>query len=169
MKVRLVRGVGYPLTLESQSVPVGSNNLTKKLRQLIKINNAELKEELLKDEYLLDLKLGHSTVTPNPETQVVQFERLKLKFSEGWILFDDYFGSVDNEEPNIAYSFLKTLNAIADVDCLEKVCQNVVLAGGIWHVKGFRSLFKKKVLEQFSNPDFSKLKTLGIQNKMSTA
>lgn len=77
--------------------------------------------------------------------QVVQFDKFKIKFSPSWILLDDYFGDPENEDPNIAYSFLKMLNSIADVDCVERVCQNVVLAGGIWHVRGFKSLFKKKV------------------------
>jgi len=132
----------------------------------MKINNAELKDELLQDDYLLDLKLGYSTVKPSSETQVLQFDKLKLKFSESWILLDDYFGDPENEDPNIAYSFLKALNSITDVECITRVSQNVVLAGGIWHVRGFRSLFKKKIIEQLANPAFSRLQTLNIHEKI---
>lgn len=166
-KVTSLNTAGYPLTLECQSVPIGSSSISKKLRQLIKINNPDLKDDLLKDEHLLDLKLGYSTVVPNTETQNVQFEKLKFKFSESWIILDDYFGDPEKEEPNIAYSFLKSLNSIANVECLERVCQNVVLAGGIWHVKGFKQLFKKKVLKELTeNPDFSRLKTMNIHQKI---
>lgn len=69
-----------------------------------------------------------------------------MKFSDSWILFEGYFGDFDNEEFNIAYSFLKMIDSISDVSCLMKVCKNVVLAGGIWNVKGFKNLFKKKIV-----------------------
>lgn len=42
--------LGYPMTLESQVVNVGSEAISKKLRQLIKINNPDSKDEHLLKE-----------------------------------------------------------------------------------------------------------------------
>lgn len=55
---------------EFQSVNIGSSDITKKLRQLIKINNPEIKDELIKDDYLIDMKMNYSNINPKGEVQV---------------------------------------------------------------------------------------------------
>lgn len=77
---------------ECISIPIGSHDISKKLKQLIKINNSDLKEEQLKEDYIIDLKISSSNVNPRGEMQVLQFDKLKLKFSDSWILFEGYFG-----------------------------------------------------------------------------
>lgn len=59
------------------------------------------------------------------------------------------------------------IDSIADVTCLLKVCKNVVLAGGIWHVKGFRNLFKRKVVELLAHESFFKLRNLKVIEEIS--
>jgi hypothetical protein len=54
------------------------------------------------------------------------------------------------------------LNSIIDVDIIRAICKNVVLAGDLWNVKGFKTLFKKKVAELLEGDEFPKLKRLEI-------
>ena len=46
------------------------------------------------------------------------------------------FGNFEEEEPNIAYSFLKCLMA-ADQCIVKKITQNVVISGGVVNHKQF--------------------------------
>ena len=54
------------------------------------------------------------------------------------------------------------LDSIIDVDIIQTICKNVVLAGDLWNVKGFKSLFKKKVAELLEGDQFPKLKRLEV-------
>lgn len=42
-----------------------------------------------------------------------------------------------------------------------------MLAGGIWHAKGFKNLFKKKIVETLAHPSFEKLRHLKLLDNMS--
>lgn len=58
-----------------------------------------------------------------------------------------FFGNHENEENNLAYTFLDVLNSIPE-KCLDVVCRNIVLAGGFWRIKGMQKLFKTNVLKE---------------------
>lgn len=78
------------------------------------------------------------------------------------------FGNPDLEEYNISYEFLKVLGKVYEqvgVNGWEAVVGNVVMAGGMWRIKGMQTYFKKRVSELI--PRFPKLESLGIRKKLS--
>lgn len=70
---------------------------------------------------------------------------------------------MENEENNIAFSFLSSLDKVP-ISCLEAVCKNVVLAGGFWRIKGMQKYFKENVAKELVN--FKKLQKLKISEKL---
>lgn len=48
---------------------------------------------------------------------------------------------------------------------LEAVAGNVVVAGGMWRVKGMQGYFRRKVLEKLEK--YPKLKAYDVKNKIS--
>ncbi len=74
--------------------------------------------------------------------------------------YNIFYGNSDNEEHNIAFTFLAVLQALPH-HCLEPIAKNVVLAGGFWRIRGMQKFFKKKVIEQLEK--FPKLNTVNIK------
>lgn len=95
---------------------------------------------------MYEVRNNYSSIPPREEPVSVSVDRLKLKVLPKWLDYECYFRDHEAEEPNIAYSFLKMLDGIRDVDVIKEICKNVVLAGDLWNVKGFKTLFKKRVL-----------------------
>lgn len=105
----------------------------------------ELKEESIKPELLYEMRVNYSSIPPREEPISVSVDKVKLKVLPAWINYDCYFKDPEEEEPNIAYSFLKMINEVKDVEVIKEICKNVVFAGDLWNVRGFKTLFKSRV------------------------
>lgn len=99
-------------------------------------------------------------VSSNSEdTITINFKKHKLKLKPSHLSYSNIFGNFDNEDYNMAWMFLEALSGI-NLSMLESVVQNVVLAGGLWRVKGMNLYFKKKIKEYL--PRFPKLEAWGL-------
>jgi actin-related protein len=85
---------------------------------------------------------------------------MRLKFIPDKINYAIFYGNPDNEEPNIAHSLL-TMLASLPTECIGPIAANIVLAGGLWRIKGMQKLLKKRVAEHI--PQFSKLTNMHIK------
>ena len=70
--------------------------------------------------------------------------KTKLKIKPANISYKNIYGNPDNQEYNIAYSLLEILDRIP-IEMLDAVCSNIVLAGGLWRIKGMQTYFKKSL------------------------
>ena len=106
-----------------------------------------------------------SSATPSSNLVSVNIRKLRLKFIPDRINYGIFFGDASQEEPNIAHSFCSLLNALPP-STLPAVCSNVVLAGGLWRVRGMQKHFKKQVSDQLAN--FPKLLNLKVREQLGT-
>ncbi|KRX00266.1 hypothetical protein PPERSA_10765 [Pseudocohnilembus persalinus] len=68
------------------------------------------------------------------------------------------FGNVENEETNIAYSFLSALKKL-DPLTVKKQVQNVIFSGGVTQIKGFISRFREEIIYFLdNNKEFARIK-----------
>ena len=61
------------------------------------------------------------------------------------------------------------LNKIKDVTVLTSVCKNVVLAGDLWSVKGFKRLFKQNLKNILQTNEFQRLQRLNVEELIAFA
>lgn len=122
--------------------------------------------QITDDEISETIKNPHCSIvsSDSPVTIAVR-SKLRIKWIPDKVNYQVFFGSCEAEDPNMAFTFLDVLNNIPE-HCLEAVCSNVVLAGGLWRIRGMQKLFKTKVLGLFDL--FPKLKALGLQSKLGT-
>lgn len=60
------------------------------------------------------------------------------------------FGDIENEETNVAYTFLKSVLKLEN-SIVKKTVQNVIFSGGITQIKGFASRFREEVIDFLDN------------------
>lgn len=124
--------------------------------------------EKITNEYLNDLKNLYSNMhlveAKSEDTVTLNLKKVKLKLKPASISYSNLFGNVDNEEYNMAHLFLTALDQVG-VKMLDAVAGNVVMAGGIWRIKGMQQYFKKRVKEMI--PNFKKLQNAKIHEKLS--
>lgn len=118
--------------------------------------NPEAKEIVSKitDEEIGDIKNNYCIIPSKDKEIIIPIKKTKLKFNLSKIKFEILFGNFENEESNIAYSFLKMLDSVP-VSCLDDLCKNVVFSGGLWRVEGIQNYFKKQLITLL--PQFQKL------------
>lgn len=108
----------------------------------------------LTPEFLSDLRNTHSNMSSvEAKTEdIVSFtvKKSKLKLKPSNITYSSIYGDPKSEEYNIAYSFLDSLSSLPR-EVLQAVAGNVVLAGGLWKVKGMQNYFKKQVKEHLES------------------
>ena len=80
----------------------------------------------------------------NQDTSTFIFKKNRLKIKPSNITYSNFFGDPENEEYNIAWSFLEAIDGVP-LESLEAVISNVVLAGGLWRIKGMQSYFKSAI------------------------
>lgn len=140
------------------------------IRDEIALLNRDLSLDVLRqitdDEISETIKNPHCSIlsSDSPVTIAVR-SKLRIKWIPDKINYEVFFGNCGAEEPNMAFTFLDVLNSIPE-HCLEAVCNNVVLAGGFWRIRGMQKLFKVRVLALLDL--FPKLKALGIKLKLGT-
>lgn len=157
---------GYPLFRNYESVAIGTSNLNKLIRDDLALLNKEIPLEHLKlitEEDINELKNTYGSINASSQPISLPIKKMRLRFIPDRINYSIFFGNYENEEPNIAHSFLKVLNDIP-TNCLEAVSKNIVLAGGFWRIKGMQKYFKKNVLDSISK--FPKLNNLKIKEKL---
>lgn len=50
---------------------------------------------------------------------------------------------------------------------MKEICKNIVMAGDLWNVKGFKALFKRHVYEWLKGDKFPRLKRVGVLDIIS--
>ena len=122
----------------------------------------------LTPEYLAELRNSYSNMnlveTKSEEVITLTFKKSKLKLKPSNISYYNLFGNPQNEEHNIAFSLLEVLDSIPH-QMLDAICGNIVLAGGLWRVKGMQNYFKKQIKTNLEH--FPRLIKFDIAQKMS--
>lgn len=97
------------------------------------------------------------------------FKKTKLKLKPTAISYSNLYGDPEKEEHNIAYLLLTLLEELLHVDknMFEAVAGNIVLAGGLWRVKGMNMFFRRRLKDFLAGDRFAKLNKFGIQDKIS--
>lgn len=112
-------------------------------------------EEYTKDEANITSMKGklYDHYIANKNLKISYFTRLSVPNTA-------LFGNVDDEEPNIAYSFLKSLIKV-DTNSRKKVCSNIVLSGGCASYKNFHRRFRQEVMALIqTRQEFARLKNI---------
>lgn len=87
-------------------------------------------------------------------------QKLNLSYYSTIICGEKLFGNPENDEPNIAFSILKCLESI-DVSCVPKICQNIMLSGGVVSMNNFHSRLRQEILYFFNETNlFDKIKNI---------
>jgi actin-related protein len=141
---------GYPLFQCFKSLPIGTLSLNKFLRDDLTLLNKEISMDFLRsitEEELNEVRNSYGYIGA-PNTLIsITVRKIRMKFIADKINFNSFFGNPENEEPNIAYSFLSALNQLPS-NCFDAISRNIVLAGGFWRIRGMQKLFKKQIKEQ---------------------
>ena len=140
---------GYPLFACYACLNVGTANLNKYIRDDLALLNKDTPLDVLRqitdDEINDQIKNQYSSIpAPNTAVTVNIRNKLRVKWVPDKTNYNIFFGNSENEEHNVAYSFLAVLQALPH-HCLEPIAKNVVLAGGFWRIRGMQKFFKKKV------------------------
>lgn len=137
---------GYPIFKSFKSLPVGTSNLNKYLRDDLALLNKDISMEVLKnitDEELMEFRNMYGIGASNSLINT-SIKKIRLKFIPSKINYGIFFGNPENEEINIAHSFLSCINELPP-SCFDGICKNIVLAGGFWRIKGIQNFFKKQL------------------------
>ena len=157
---------GYPLFQCFNSIPFGTYALNKYLKDDLMLLNKDLSIDFLKsitDDELLDVRNSCGAIGASSAPINTTVRKIRMKFIADKVNFSLFFGNADNEETNLAYSFLSALDHLPP-NCFDAVTRNVVLAGGFWRIRGMQKYFKKQVKEILHK--FTRLENRGIREKL---
>ena len=181
---------GFPFLNKTETISVGGVELERTLKRLItndnllstkkKIKNPEVFQENI-IPYLSDLMPRAAICLNKPMADLLKDpnELLKIKNDSDYSKIDFYknvpdfyltfvsrihlgekmFGDYQNNDVNIAYSFMQVLMRVSNED-RKKLCQNVVLCGGISMLLGVQKRFTEEIEDLFDAPEFKLLQPI---------
>eukprot|EP01017_Pseudomicrothorax_dubius_P012493 TRINITY_DN1520_c0_g1_i1.p1 TRINITY_DN1520_c0_g1~~TRINITY_DN1520_c0_g1_i1.p1 ORF type:complete len:324 (+),score=66.26 TRINITY_DN1520_c0_g1_i1:301-1272(+) len=170
---------GFPLTRALKNVRASGAALTEKLRELLVEDNPDKKPSFFLQRLLDEIEAKYITVPTRRQideymkdeatiqemrAKVYEYhssgKAVKISYLTRLLATTALFGDVDNDEPNIAYAFCQSL-AQTDINCVRKVCRNVILSGGCAMLKGFVKRFRTEVVDFLTGrPEFERLRHL---------
>jgi actin-related protein len=171
---------GYPLMPAYVVSGSGGKKITAKVREQLLVENTALKavalpsrvcDEIEAKFAFLPLRNQYEEYTKD-EASVNEMKgkvyehfaggkSLKLSyFTRLYPMHSALFGDVDNDETNIAYDVLKSLEKV-DISCLKKVCGNLIISGGCVLIKNFMRRFRQEFTHLLATrPEFTRLRAV---------
>lgn len=176
--------MGFPFINKTEIVSVGAVELERTLKRFItndnvlyakkKIKNADafnnnviscLNDLLPRSALCVNKNLSILLKDPKEEAKIkndsdnskIDFYHnlpdFQISFLSRINIGEKLFGEFENDSTNIAYSFMQVLLRLTSED-RKKLCQNVILCGGVSMLLGVQKRFMEEVEMLFDHPEF---------------